>query len=545
MKNRFLNWIGIPPASKEKQNESVKNDVVYMGSSYGAGAIYSDPIGVSFDGEKTPGELGDVVEVIPDYHRLRLRAYESNLKYDVIKIITGKFFKWTIGNGLKLQSEPKEDYLEKFGIKNDWQKLRKELEDSFNLFTGLKNCDYSGMKNFHQLANDCYNDSFLGGDSLVIFRIENGYPNVQIIDGQEVSSPMLFSDFYTIAENAGNRIKNGVEIDSRGRHVAFYVRSEEIPGVYKHKRIPAKIEGFSFVMAKMVYFDKHRMNHTRGVSALSAILEKVDKLDRYTEATVGSAEERVKLAYTIEHDSTSTGENPMLDLKKKLGKSIGDESGIAGAAELGEKLARNIARTTDKTIVNMPVGSKLTTPTSITTDINYDAFFNAIFNQVCSSMDMPPEIALQKFDSNYSASRAAIKSWEYMIKIAREKFSIEFYRPFFELFFYCEVLKGNIKCEGFILSEQKNDFMKFAAFTNSIFEGVNMPHIDPVKEVKAVRELLGKKYEDTPLISLDQATEQLNQGDWESNYKSVTEETEKYNLVKEDNESISKESVSK
>ena len=44
-----------------------------------------------FDGEKTPGEMGNVINLVPEHHSLRLRAFEAELKSDVVKIITGKF----------------------------------------------------------------------------------------------------------------------------------------------------------------------------------------------------------------------------------------------------------------------------------------------------------------------------------------------------------------------------------------------------------------------------------------------------------------------
>ena len=40
-----------------------------------------------WDGEKTPGELGVVVKNLPDYKRLRLRAYDAEMRIDIINIL--------------------------------------------------------------------------------------------------------------------------------------------------------------------------------------------------------------------------------------------------------------------------------------------------------------------------------------------------------------------------------------------------------------------------------------------------------------------------
>jgi len=488
---------------------------------------------MSFNGEKTPGELGSPLEVFPDYYGLRLRAYEANLTQDTVKIITNKYFKWTIGNGLKLRSEPIEDYLKIKKINPDYRELRNTVESAFSLYASLKDCDYSEMKNFHSLALDAYVDSFLGGDCVVIYRIKNGYPTVQVIDGQQVTSPSVFSDDYKTAENNNNIIRHGVELDSKGKHVAYYVKTIGKLGVITHERVPCYFDDsdgkFNFVMAKMIYFGKHRINHVRGVSALSAILEKVDKLDRYTEATVGSAEERAKITYSIEHDENSTGENPFIEKQKANLGIQNDISGKLGAGLLGADLERYVARTTNKTTVNMPNGSKLKSLES-NAEINYEPLFNAIFTQVSAALDMPPEVALQKFSSNYSASRAAMKVWEYMVKIDRNRFADEFYKPFYDLFFYCQALRGELNAPGFITACDNNDFMTIGAYTKAKFEGVNMPHIDPVKEVNAIRKMLGDKYKDVPLISLSKATLELNQGDWWLNYSEFEEEVQSNNL---------------
>ena len=61
--------------------------------------------------------------------------------------------------------------------------------------------------------------------------------------------------------------------------------------------------------------------------------------------------------------------------------------------------------------------------------------------------------------------------------------------------------------------------MALEAYAQCRFTGKNMPHIDPLKEVKAIREaLLGN------LISREQATENLGYGSWEENFKKKLEE---------------------
>ena len=476
---------------------------------------------IPFDGEKTPGEMGNVINLFPDHHSLRLRAFEAELKSDVIKIITGKFFKWVIGSGLKLQAEPNEEVLESEGIKEDFLKFRSLVESRFSIHAKSKYSDFSAMSNLHKKANEAYKTAFLGGDCLVILRVQNGNVNVQVIDGQEVFNPFFDNKFYEEAKARGNKIRHGIEIASNGEHVAFFVAKDTDDLLTEHVRIEAKSPQTGRLMAWMVYGSKHRINHHRGVPQISAILEKVEKLDRYTEASVGGAEERAKIVFAVEHNRFSTGENPVFgNIKKNLGVNVVDEDPY----KLGQALSKEITATTSKQTFNLPIGAKLSTLAS-SLENQYPAFFEAVFVQLCAACDIPPEVALQKYSSNYSASRAAINGWGYIVNIYREDFSQNFYRNFYNLWLEVEILKSKVNAPGYLKAIQENNYMAIESYTNCKFTGVNMPHIDPLKEVKAIREMLGNPAQGiAPLISHEAASEQLNQGEWSENWVKYQEE---------------------
>lgn len=508
-----------------KQKEVIVEKVVEV-QPYSASAI-SSPwypiITKTFDGEKTPGEMGNVINLLPDHVGLRLRAYEQELKSDVVKMITGKFFKWVVGTGLELQAQPNEIVLETEGIKGDFNEFRRIAEARFKVYSNNEMSDFSNMKNLHKLAREAFKTAFLGGDCLVILRVENGYLNCQVIDGQEVQTPPFGSNFQEEAIKRENTIKSGIEVDKRGEHVAFYVVKDAGDLLTDYVRIPAKGETSGKKLAWMIYGTKQRINHVRGIPNITAILEKVEKIDRYTEATVSSAEERAKIAYAVEHSRFSTGENPVLgNLKKNLGGDTEDDPYLLGA-----ELSKNIAATTNKMTFNMPVGSKLASLAS-NQELNYPDFFEAVFQQLCAAVDIPPEVALQKYDSNYSASRAAINGWGYIVDIYRKDFSHDFYRPFYQLWLELEIINGKVTAPGYLKAIYENNLMAIKAYGNCRFTGINLPHIDPKKEVDAIRRMLGDSTKnEAPLISHERATELLNQGEWSENFKKYQEEDKK------------------
>ena len=67
--------------------------------------------------------------------------------------------------------------------------------------------------------------------------------------------------------------------------------------------------------------------------------------------------------------------------------------------------------------------------------------------------------------------------------------------------------------------------MALEGFFTCKFTGANMPHIDPLKEVKAMRELLGDIDNGIiPLTSYEAVTEQLGEGEWSENFAKFIEE---------------------
>lgn len=510
-----------------KSETQVPESTVYQGSGdYNYGHSYPI-INKRWDGEKTLGELGVVVRDIPDYQRLRLRSYHAYATIDTVKIISGKFFHWTIGSGLKLQAEPNRTVLESEGIDNtpkQYAKFQKTAEARFMVYANSKECDFAKERSLHELALDAYHGSFLGGDVLVIARFDDKGPNVQVLSGEHVCDPGIDSDYYAKADKEGNYIEHGIEIDKKGAHVAYYVNTKsKEKGIDKFERIPAVGSKTGKRLAWMIYGKKISPDHLRAVPAMSQSLEKINKLDRYTEAAVTKAEQAAKIVYAIEHQEFSTGESPLDQVvarKRNPGMVAVDAEGDS-ARVLADGLANRITETTSGQTFNMPNGASLKAfDTNIET--TFSDFHSTVFKSISAGVDVPPEVAMQEYNSNYSASRAAINSFGYIIVINRNKFANDFYIPFYKLWLEHQILTKKVIAPGYI--ENIENFMVTESYTQCRFTGKNMPHIDPLKEIKAVREMLGIN-DTTPLISREQATEMLNAGQWDENFMKNLEES--------------------
>lgn len=479
-----------------------------------------------YNGEKNTGELGVITKYHLEYDNLRHRSWKAYLDDEVASTIINRYVMWIIGKGLKYQSEPVESILKEEKIELNIEEFTTTVEDRFFVYGKSKMFDYKKIDSLNGIAKTTYINAIVGGDVLVIPRVIKGNLNVQLVDGSHIKTPP-FGDHQTEAAKRGNIIKNGIEENPKGEHVAFYVQKRNDASGFQASlefdRIPAKGVRTGRKTAFLVYGLRYRLDDNRGIPILSTILETLKKLDRYKEAIVGTLEERAKIVYQIVHQEFSTGETP---LQAQLAKTRSIDGGKDVATDVhGKQLADNIAVTTNKSTYNMPQGARMEA-IEARTDTNFKDFYLPNVHLACAAIGIPPEVALSKYDSNFSASRAALKDWEHTIEVDRAAFSYQFYEPLKDYWFELEVLKGKIFSPGFLNALLSKNQMVIDAYLNGRFVGANVPHIDPLKEVAAERAKLGPTLANAPLTTVENATEALNGGDSRSNIKKAGKELE-------------------
>jgi capsid protein len=482
---------------------------------------------ISYNGEKTYGEMGPIKDYYLDYDGLRARSWQLYLESELAQIIINNFITWVIGNGLKLQAEPMKDVLKAEGITLDPQKFSKSVEAQFKLYSKSRMSDYSDMQNLNFLETEGFKNAKIGGDVLVILRYIEGTVKVQLIDGEHVRSPRLGNQFYPTELENGNRMVNGIEINSKGQHVAYWILKDYRTQEFERVEARGSVDS-SALTAYMVYGSKYRLDNYRGMPLLSVMFETAKKLERYKEATVGSAEERQKIAYAVEHDAYSTGESPWLK-QSVMARNVelSRQDGFIPIDDAGKAIANHIGVTTEKMAFNMPLGSHLVALES-KNELYFKEFYETNIMLFCASAGIPYEVAMSRYDSNYSASRGAIKDWEHKLNVSRAQFSVQFMQPIYE--FWLEVRAFQRKIYGYqkyIQARKTSDRMVMEAMRNARFVGPPVPHIDPEKEVKAERLKLGDAGLSIPLTTVEQATENLGGGDSTSNIEQYADELKK------------------
>lgn len=476
-----------------------------------AGGSYRHLYSQSFDGEKNLGEIGPIKDYVIDYEALRLRSWQSYLESEITQTVMNKFTLWMISKGLKLQAEPSEEALASEGVALDIEAFNRRVESRFALWARSRFSDYCRNSNLNNIAKEAFKNAKIGGDVLVVLRYEGDNLNVQLIDGAHVCSP------YFMQQN----IKNGIEVNDRGEHVAYHVRMKDLTW----RRIPAVSKTTGLRMAFMVYGNRYRLDNNRGLPLIATSLETLKKLERYKEATVGSAEERQKIVMQIVHQQFSTGEDPFV---KNLAHAFdADQNDNLPKDINGDDLANRVAATTNKSVYNMPVGAEMRALES-KNELYFKEFYSTNSDIICAAVGIPPNVAFSIYNDSFSASRAATKDWEHTIMVDRDDFSNQFYQPIYEMWLHTEILKRKIEAPGYLSAAASGNTMVLEAYRSARFTGAMFPHIDPEKEVRAERLKLGGLAANIPLTTVERATEVLNAGDSNSNMAQFTEELRRF-----------------
>ena len=150
----LLSFLGLQKV--QEQTESIievqpKSSASYQDNNFVVGYEYA-VVNKKWDGEKSLGELGTIINNIPDYKRLRLRSYNAYATIDTFKTIATKYFYWKIGSGLKLQAEPNITVLNSEGLNISEQQateFQKLVEARFMIWANSNQCDYFKEKNFN------------------------------------------------------------------------------------------------------------------------------------------------------------------------------------------------------------------------------------------------------------------------------------------------------------------------------------------------------------------------------------------------------------
>jgi lambda family phage portal protein len=359
------------------------------------------------DGDRFPGGYDDVTELYTDYWALRAKSaelFEVNL---YARRAVRALVHAIINTGLFPESQPVEKVLGlPEGSLDEWAD---DIEERWQLWANdPEMCDYRRENTYGQLQAVTFAEALIVGDVLRVSRYdERGVPSVQLINGASVQTPVILT--------TKARVSHGVEFDSAGREVAYWVRGEDL----KFERIPAYGPSGARV-ARLVRVSDQRLDGVRGMPILGVLLQQLNDLDQYRHAAVRKAKITAAFALFVK-SGPGVGSRPLSGAAVRR-SDVASSEGTPATQQVysAQKYVPGI------TIDKLAEGEEIQAMPSTGTDDRFGVFEEALVAAMASCCNIPPEIFRQAFSSNYSASQAANIEFQSYTQIKRRDFGADF-----------------------------------------------------------------------------------------------------------------------
>lgn len=384
-----------------------------------------------------PKKLGYKADIGANLSTLRDRSADLAINTPVGTAAINTSTTHTVGAGLNVFPRPKFQIL---GISaEDARAWARKVRAEFDLWADSKDCDIYRKNNLYDMQSIAYQGYLTDGDSFAVFRRKPTTPDMpytlrlQLIEGNRVSNPLTTSTYATgdptgveaLNSDNGNRILNGVEIDTDGAIVAYWV-SNQVPSepitsiLTSWARVEAYGKRTSIPNVLQISNDT-RPEQYRGVPYLAPVIETLKQVYRYTNAELTSA--IIKSYFALFFTEAVTNSGSLNDMLADNGVDDSTEPVVdVSEYNLGPG-----------TLNALPKGVDVKSVDASNAQSTFEVFSTQLIKQVGAALNQPYEVLMKNFNSSYSASRAAmLQAWE-EYKLRRKWFARDFCQPIYEV----------------------------------------------------------------------------------------------------------------
>lgn len=343
----------------------------------------------------------------------------------------------------------------------------------FRLWADNTMCDAERQQNFYGLQHLAFLSMLMSGDVFALFGMKENrrtpyQTTVRLLEADRVCNPDSSGDSESAETDSGGRIIDGVEIDREGAVIRYHIASRSpIAGANSSELTWTAIDafgkdtGYPNILHVMTF---ERPEQRRGVPFVAAEIEQLKQFTRYMNAELAANVVSSMLTAFIVSDED--------DGKFGLEDAVNEEEKVTDD-ELQLELAPGA-------IYNLPPGKKVETVNPLRSNAQFESFVNTCIMTIASSMGIPKEVLVKKYESNYTAARAALLDFWRTVRVYRTKFNTSFNQPVYEQWLSEAVATGRIDAPRFF-----DDPAVRQAWCGCLWMGASMGHVDPLKEVNA------------------------------------------------------------
>jgi lambda family phage portal protein len=433
---------------------SVHSSYPNTGNSFDSGAKYMDGLrllnaasGLKLNHEKV-------------LKQARIAYHDSSMA----KSIVDRYAMLGIGSGLFLEAAPQAEF------------LGRSPEE-------LAEWSYDVQRRFHLWARDKNSDIT---EELTFYQLQNFYMRSQQRDGEYFCRMHYKDGEVKYGTFDPTQLEEGVEGQTRfdcGVHRNQY-------GAIDKYRIRVSDQ-------KVVIFPKYTSNgkiliihgfmpdysgQVRGISQIAHILQECKLLSDYQIFELIKAGLHASINLWVKpskdapatniFDGMATNAGPMAEYS---GDDIPAEPDPNTDPLTYKRMDEAISFGGGMSVFNLNGGEELKSFDPSSPNEAFSAFNKAIEDVVYPSVNIPSEIGRMSFNSNYSASQAAILIFWDVLKVWRDEMASDLLNPVYDAWLDNEIARGRIKCPGW-----SDPFLR-KAWGYCEWTGKGRPHIDPVK----------------------------------------------------------------
>ena len=354
----------------------------------------------------------------------------------------------------------------------EWEKAALR---EFTLWAKTKMCDATRQHTFWDIQELAFRSELVSGDTLAVFgmkpNVRNPYQTViRLIEADRLSTPESSGSSEAKNTDGGGRIVDGVEINKDGEIVKYHIATyhplqDENPGEITWEAIDAY--GADTGMPNVLHLmTAERPEQHRGIPFISGMIEQIKQLDRYLDAELAASIVAAMLTVFITSDGTDD------DGYDSINDSIADEDKVTDDSlriELG-----------NGNVYELPPGKKVDKVGDSRAPTAFDAYTRQIITILGSGSEIPYEVLMHVYNSNYTAANAArLDFWRVVTKY-RERFTQGFNQPIYEAVIAEAIALGRLDAPGFF-----DDPIIRDAWLGCQWVGSSRGHVQPVQEANA------------------------------------------------------------
>lgn len=480
----------------------------YVGYGSGAGSLFKQSLSGWF--ARSESSVQDNITRPEIASRARLLDMASPIARAAVSCLT----QGVVGSGLRYSPLPTSKYFENYGD------LTASLKEKLDIASGLHLLDSTGRLTFGELQASLFRNFVLSGDCFLIRKkMMGGKFAWRLVEERCCFTPPWMRNDERSAGIAytdeGRYVVDGVELSKSLRPLAYWVCYTPDFSADRDAwcRIPVIDRKGLPIIIHVGMID--RGDQFRGISMLAPLIESLYATMSFQEAECQSAIIQSAHSFVI----TSDAINPTLDPLAAISQAALDKPLVPDEDDKGNKehdialdplgygglsngLFEGAINRTDYVApgssIRLKPGEKIEAFPTTHPNSYYAQFLETQAQLIGSALRIPSEVLMQKFDSSYSASRAALGAFNRTCQAYRTRFIEAALKPLWTVFSYEALL--DLGYTGDDIVDKARTLSLESAWTLQ----EKPESLDPVKDLEFYRTAVKDGF-----ITKDEACEQL------------------------------------